>query len=199
MLSGAKTCKSCRSRQELSNEYSYSNEYLLAKFGFDTAENEPSKVCRKEAAAGQGSVTMVRYHHLIDEDHWALRSINLFLFYAFTLEFVMKATAYGADHWLDRWTYTDLFALVPEFFNLFLSSSLEGNKYVPLPLFKTIRNVRLLRILRVFRLVRAFKTLYMMAQGMLYAMLPLGWQFLMLYLLCFSGGLICTVATAVYS
>ena len=27
----------CRSRRELSNEY------LLAKFGFDTAENEPSK------------------------------------------------------------------------------------------------------------------------------------------------------------
>ena len=34
-LSGAKACKSCRSRQELSNEY------LLAKFGVDTAENEP--------------------------------------------------------------------------------------------------------------------------------------------------------------
>ena len=32
-LSGAKACKSCRSRQELSNEY------FLAKFGFDTAEN----------------------------------------------------------------------------------------------------------------------------------------------------------------
>ena len=32
---GAKACKSCRSRQELSNEY------LLAKCGFDTAENEP--------------------------------------------------------------------------------------------------------------------------------------------------------------
>ena len=30
---------SCRSRRELSNEY------LLAKFGFDTAENEPCKVC----------------------------------------------------------------------------------------------------------------------------------------------------------
>ena len=29
----------CRSRRELSNEY------LLAKFGFDTAENEPFKVC----------------------------------------------------------------------------------------------------------------------------------------------------------
>ena len=28
----------CRSRRELSNEY------LLAKFGFDTAENEPLKV-----------------------------------------------------------------------------------------------------------------------------------------------------------
>ena len=30
----------CRSRRELSNSY------LLAKFGIDTAENEPSKVCR---------------------------------------------------------------------------------------------------------------------------------------------------------
>ena len=30
----------CRSRRELSNAY------LLAKFGFETAENEPSKVCR---------------------------------------------------------------------------------------------------------------------------------------------------------
>ena len=29
----------CRSRQELSNAH------LLAKFGFDTAENEPCKVC----------------------------------------------------------------------------------------------------------------------------------------------------------
>merc|ERR1712078_27349 len=29
----------CRSRRELSHEY------LLAKFGFDTAENEPCKVC----------------------------------------------------------------------------------------------------------------------------------------------------------
>ena len=32
----------CRSRRELSNAY------LLAKFGFDTAENEPSKVCRSD-------------------------------------------------------------------------------------------------------------------------------------------------------
>ena len=36
---GANVFKSCRSRQELSNEHS------LAKFGFDTAENEPCKVC----------------------------------------------------------------------------------------------------------------------------------------------------------
>ena len=40
-LSGAKVRKSCRSRQELSNEY------LLAKIGVDTAENEPLKVWRK--------------------------------------------------------------------------------------------------------------------------------------------------------
>ena len=45
----------CRSRRELSNESlllnllfepdSYSNEYLIVNFGFDTAENEPCKVC----------------------------------------------------------------------------------------------------------------------------------------------------------
>ena len=34
-----KVCKSCRSREELSNEY------LLAKFGVDRAENGPLKVC----------------------------------------------------------------------------------------------------------------------------------------------------------
>ena len=36
-----KVCKSCRSRQELSKEY------LLAKIGVDTAENEPLKVWGK--------------------------------------------------------------------------------------------------------------------------------------------------------
>ena len=41
MRSGAKVCKSCRSRQGLSNDY------LLAKIRFDTAENEPPKVCQK--------------------------------------------------------------------------------------------------------------------------------------------------------
>ena len=37
-LSGAKVCTSCRSRRELPNEY------LVAKIGVDTAENEPVKV-----------------------------------------------------------------------------------------------------------------------------------------------------------
>ena len=41
MLSGAKACKSCRSRQE------FSNEYLLEQIGFNTAENEPVEVCQK--------------------------------------------------------------------------------------------------------------------------------------------------------
>ena len=38
-----KVCKSCRSRQEVLNEY------LLAKFGVDTAENGPLNVCQKLA------------------------------------------------------------------------------------------------------------------------------------------------------
>ena len=54
MWSDAKVCKSCRSRQELSKEYSvlfkgvFSNYYLLFswKIGFDTAENGPLKVCQ---------------------------------------------------------------------------------------------------------------------------------------------------------
>ena len=38
----------CRSRRELSNAY------LLARFGFDTAENEPSKVCRLKVTGEKG-------------------------------------------------------------------------------------------------------------------------------------------------
>ena len=40
-LSGAKACRSCRYRQELSNEYIV---ILLAKIGVDTAQNEPLEV-----------------------------------------------------------------------------------------------------------------------------------------------------------
>ena len=40
---GANVCKSCRSRQELSNEY------FLPKFGVDTAENGPLKVWQQLA------------------------------------------------------------------------------------------------------------------------------------------------------
>ena len=38
-----RVCKYCRSRQELSNEY------LIAKIGFDTTENRPLKVCQQSA------------------------------------------------------------------------------------------------------------------------------------------------------
>ena len=51
MRSGVKVCKSCRSRQELVpflsllfEQIANSNEYLLAKIGVDTAENEPLEV-----------------------------------------------------------------------------------------------------------------------------------------------------------
>ena len=55
----------CRSRRELSNAY------LLAKFGFDTAENEPSKVCHLNrvptsaaaaATEGAGCSARMRIH-----------------------------------------------------------------------------------------------------------------------------------------
>ena len=51
-LSGAEACKSCRSRQELSNEY------LFAKFGVDAGENEPCKVCSFGCEkSGKGSIS----------------------------------------------------------------------------------------------------------------------------------------------
>ena len=71
MRSGAKVCKSCRSRQELSNEC------LLAKIRFDTAENEPLEVCQtlakkskkhRHAGAGEAGATAadaVSHAHLL--------------------------------------------------------------------------------------------------------------------------------------
>ena len=44
---GAKVCKSCRSRQELSKLIQTSVYYLLAKLCVDAAENGPLKVCQK--------------------------------------------------------------------------------------------------------------------------------------------------------
>ena len=44
----------CRSRRELSNAY------LLAKFGFDTAENEPSKVCRTTGLTSRSAAILVQ-------------------------------------------------------------------------------------------------------------------------------------------
>ena len=47
-LRSAKVCKSDRSPHELSNEPDpYTNEYLLAKMGFDKPENEFPNVCQK--------------------------------------------------------------------------------------------------------------------------------------------------------
>ena len=40
----------CRSRRELSDAY------LLAKFGFDTTENEPGKVCRWQQLTGDAEL-----------------------------------------------------------------------------------------------------------------------------------------------
>ena len=44
---GAKECTPDRSRQGLSEQDPYSNEYWLQKIGFDTAENEPSEACQE--------------------------------------------------------------------------------------------------------------------------------------------------------
>ena len=43
----------CTSRRELSNSSFLNTYYLLAKFGFDTSENEPCKVCPIERCPKQ--------------------------------------------------------------------------------------------------------------------------------------------------
>ena len=56
---GAKARQSSRSRQELSNEY------FLAKFGFDTAENEPLKVCQKLAKVRKKYINIAEHRRAI--------------------------------------------------------------------------------------------------------------------------------------
>ena len=51
----------CRSRRELSNAY------LLAKFGFDTAENEPSKVGPSRPAQGDKHRSALRIVAALEE------------------------------------------------------------------------------------------------------------------------------------
>ena len=66
----------CRSRRELSNAY------LLAKFGFDTAENEPCKVCplsvyRSPRFMGEyDAPSMTKCAHAVNEcDHKVVAAI----------------------------------------------------------------------------------------------------------------------------
>ena len=85
VLSGAKACRSCRSRQKLSNEY------LLAKIGVDTAENEPLKVPLifkpwdliftepPSSAEVPGSSPPIRFHSLSGELGGVVRRFREFV------------------------------------------------------------------------------------------------------------------------
>ena len=78
---GAKECESCRSWKILQNEY------LVVKIGFDTAENEPSKVSRKwgvqtGSARGHLSGATARVAHNAVRQHFQSQ-----IFYRGTLSF----------------------------------------------------------------------------------------------------------------
>ena len=79
-LIGAKTCKSCRSRQELSNEY------FLAKFGVDTEENEPLKFGHLAEKSEKGSISNLSTevktlsHLLSSRISWMQRYLHVCLF-----------------------------------------------------------------------------------------------------------------------
>ena len=65
--------KKCRSRQELSNDY------LLAKLGFDTAENEPPKGAKNVCSEGP------RWAHLAQRSQKAAHLAFSFLSFAVRL------------------------------------------------------------------------------------------------------------------
>ena len=75
----------CRSRRELSNEY------LLAKIGVDTAENEPCKVCPPSAYRSP------RWLHL-EDDRYPTRNIH---------EKVARFLDNGFDHFRDNFFFED--------------------------------------------------------------------------------------------
>ena len=80
---------SCRSRRELSNEYLLS----LAKFGFDTAENEPCKVCPFSAYRSP----RFRYYRLLPSSSVALQQM---LQFASDAGWTHLAVVYvGTDSW----------------------------------------------------------------------------------------------------
>ena len=81
MMSGANACKSCRSRQELSNEIAIQTSisyfsFLLAKFGFDTADrylqflkivlstSQLASQPRTSPAKFAGNIVLFRYFEL---------------------------------------------------------------------------------------------------------------------------------------
>ena len=64
MLSGAKAYRTPKVQKRVnlvdlvkSFQTSYSNEYLLANFGVETAENEPFKVCQQLLEATSLTIT----------------------------------------------------------------------------------------------------------------------------------------------
>ena len=74
----------CRSRRELSNEY------LLAKFGFDTAENEPCKVCPLSAYGSPRFFLYFKNPDVVDTSELGPEEIKVFSSFGWSLTTTYK-------------------------------------------------------------------------------------------------------------
>mmetsp|Transcript_35630 Transcript_35630/g.82275 ORF Transcript_35630/g.82275 Transcript_35630/m.82275 type:complete len:553 (-) Transcript_35630:32-1690(-) len=113
---------------------------------------------------------------------WANGMFALFEWFfgiVFTLEIVMKMTAFGIDFVKDLWNWIDTFIVVCWYIDVVANDILPINT----TLLRLLRLVRLLRLLRLVRLIKTFDSLYLMTTALKGSALILTWACVLLLVL----------------
>jgi len=98
---------------------------------------------------------------------------------AFTVEIVMKFTAFGLDFVKDLWNWIDTFIVCCWYIDIVANDILPINT----TLLRLLRLVRLLRLLRLVRLIKTFDSLYLMTTALKGSALILTWACVLLLVL----------------
>ncbi|CAE7818491.1 Cacna1i, partial [Symbiodinium sp. CCMP2592] len=98
---------------------------------------------------------------------------------AFTVEIVMKFTAFGLDFVKDLWNWIDTFIVCCWYIDVVANDILPINT----TLLRLLRLVRLLRLLRLVRLIKTFDSLYLMTTALKGSALILTWACVLLLVL----------------
>ena len=95
---------------------------------------------------------------------------------AFTVEIVMKFTAFGLDFVKDLWNWIDTFIVLCWYIDVVANDILPINT----TLLRLLRLARLLRLLRLVRLIKTFDSLYLMTTALKGSALILTWACVLL-------------------